>query len=50
VRDVETGQGIDFVYADAVVDLMVSRWTELKSAGRMIDFILTNTLLPEISN
>jgi len=47
---VETGQGIDFVYDDAVVDLVVSRCTELESGGRMIDSILTNTLLPEISN
>ena len=47
---VETGQGIEFVYNDAVVDLVVSRCTELESGGRMIDSILTNTLLPEISN
>ncbi|PKI02983.1 type VI secretion system ATPase TssH [Glaciecola sp. 33A] len=47
---VETGQGIDFVYDDSVVDLVVSRCTELESGGRMIDSILTNTLLPEISN
>jgi type VI secretion system protein VasG len=47
---VETGQGIDFIYDDSVVDLVVSRCTELESGGRMIDSILTNTLLPEISN
>lgn len=47
---VETGQGIEFVYDHAVVDLVVSRCTELESGGRMIDSILTNTLLPEISN
>ncbi|MBL4764866.1 MAG: type VI secretion system ATPase TssH [Colwellia sp.] len=47
---VETGQGIEFIYDDAVVDLVVSRCTELESGGRMIDSILTNTLLPEISN
>jgi type VI secretion system protein VasG len=47
---VETGQGIDFIYDDLVVDLVVSRCTELESGGRMIDSILTNTLLPEISN
>jgi len=33
-----------------VVDLVVSRCTELESGGRMIDAILTNTLLPELSN
>ncbi|MBL4631156.1 MAG: type VI secretion system ATPase TssH, partial [Paraglaciecola sp.] len=49
-KRVETGQGIDFIYDDSVVDLVVSRCTELESGGRMIDSILTNTLLPEISN
>ena len=47
---VETGQGIEFNYDDAVVDLVVGRCTELESGGQMIDSILTNTLLPEISN
>ncbi|MEP1445375.1 MAG: type VI secretion system ATPase TssH [Paraglaciecola sp.] len=47
---VESGQGIDFVYDDSVVDLVVSRCTELESGGRMIDSILTNTLLPEVSH
>jgi type VI secretion system protein VasG len=32
-----------------VVKLIVSRCTELESGGRMIDAILTNTLLPRIS-
>ena len=47
---VETGQGIESIYNDAVVDLVVSRCTELESGARMIDSILTNTVLPEISN
>jgi len=47
---VESGQGIKFTYTDAVVDLVVGRCTELESGGRMIDSILTNTLLPELSN
>jgi type VI secretion system protein VasG len=47
---VETGQGIDFVYDDSMVDLVVSRCTELESGGRMINAILTNYLLPEITN
>ena len=38
-----------FDYDDAVVKLIVSRCTELESGGRMIDAILTNTLLPRIS-
>lgn len=48
-KRVEDGQGIEFNYDDAVVELVVSRCTELESGGRMIDSILTNTLLPEIS-
>ena len=40
---------ITFSYDDAVVDLIASRCTELESGGRMVDAILTPTLLPEIS-
>jgi type VI secretion system protein VasG len=40
---------ISLVYDDAVVDLIASRCTELESGGRMVDAILTQTLLPEIS-
>ena len=40
---------IPFTYDDEVVKLIVSRCTELESGGRMIDAILTNTLLPVIS-
>jgi hypothetical protein len=32
-----------------VVDLIVSRCNEVASGGRMIDAILTNTMLPELS-
>jgi type VI secretion system protein VasG len=38
-----------FTYDEAVVDLIAARCTELESGGRMIDAILTQTLLPEIS-
>ncbi len=38
-----------FTYDDEVVKLIVSRCTELESGGRMIDAILTNTVLPRIS-
>jgi len=40
---------IPFTYAEDVVDLIRSRCTELESGGRMIDSILTNTVLPTIS-
>jgi len=33
-----------------VVKLIANRCTELESGGRMIDSILTNTLLPRISH
>jgi len=36
-------------YDDAVVDLIVSRCRELASGGRMIDAILTTSLLPDLS-
>jgi len=40
---------VPFTFEDAVVKTIVSRCTELESGGRMIDAILTNTLLPSIS-
>ena len=40
---------VPFTYDDDVVKLIASRCTELESGGRMIDTILTNTLLPSIS-
>jgi type VI secretion system protein VasG len=40
---------VPFTFDDDVVKLIASRCTELESGGRMIDAILTNTLLPRIS-
>ena len=40
---------IPFEYGEEVVKLVVSRCTESESGGRMIDAILTNTMLPDIS-
>jgi type VI secretion system protein VasG len=40
---------VQFGYDDAVVQLIASRCTEPESGGRMIDAILTNTMLPAIS-
>jgi type VI secretion system protein VasG len=40
---------IPFRYDDDAVELIVSRCTEVESGGRMIDAILTNTVLPAIS-
>jgi type VI secretion system protein VasG len=41
--------GVPFTYTDDVVQLIRGRCTELESGGRMIDAILTNTVLPKIS-
>jgi len=48
-RRVEERYRVLFEYDDTVVRLVVSRCTESESGGRMIDAILTNTLLPAIS-
>ncbi|QOQ76762.1 type VI secretion system ATPase TssH [Pseudomonas poae] len=40
---------IPFSWSDDVVQLIASRCTELESGGRMIDAILTNSMLPAIS-
>jgi type VI secretion system protein VasG len=47
-RVVET-RGVPFTFDDAVVRLIAARCTEPESGGRMIDAILTNTMLPDIS-
>ncbi len=41
---------IPFEYEDAVIDLVTSRCNEVQSGARMVDAILTHTLLPEISH
>ncbi len=48
-RRIRDNHKVPFTYDDAVVKLIASRCTELESGGRMIDAILTNTMLPRIS-
>ncbi|WP_306392232.1 type VI secretion system ATPase TssH [Telluria beijingensis] len=48
-KRVEARYKIPFTYSDEVVKLVVSRCTEGESGGRMIDAILTNTMLPDVS-
>ncbi|MEX5402661.1 type VI secretion system ATPase TssH [Stenotrophomonas sp. WED208] len=48
-KRVEARYRIPFEYDDSVVELVVSRCTEGESGGRMIDAILTNSMLPAIS-
>ncbi len=40
---------VPFTYDDEVIKLIAERCTEVESGGRMIDAILTNTVLPRIS-
>ncbi|MEI9416346.1 type VI secretion system ATPase TssH [Mesorhizobium sp. Cs1321R2N1] len=39
----------ELVIGEGVLDMIKARCTEIESGGRMIDAILTNTLLPELS-
>ncbi|MCY2996109.1 MAG: type VI secretion system ATPase TssH [Planctomycetota bacterium] len=48
-KRIRANHDIPFTYDDDVVKLIVGRCTELESGGRMIDAILTNTVLPQIS-
>lgn len=48
-KRVESTHKVGFDFDDAVIDLIVSRCTETESGGRMIDAILTNSLLPDMS-
>ena len=49
VRRVADNHGIRLSYGEDVVDHIVARCDEAASGGRMIDAILTNTMLPEMS-
>ena len=48
-KRIADNHGIVFSYDSDVLELIASRCTELDSGGRMIDSILTNTMLPAIS-
>ncbi|TYB84409.1 type VI secretion system ATPase TssH [Oceaniovalibus sp. ACAM 378] len=48
-KRVEAAHGVPFSYTDDVVELITERCQELESGGRMIDAIVTNTMLPDIS-
>jgi len=48
-RRIAENHRIPFEHNDAAIKLIISRCTELESGGRMIDAILTNTVLPRIS-
>ncbi|HRO11421.1 MAG TPA: type VI secretion system ATPase TssH, partial [Amaricoccus sp.] len=48
-RQLMAGHEAELVVEDGVLALIRARCTEVESGGRMIDAILTNTLLPELS-
>jgi type VI secretion system protein VasG len=48
-KRVAENHDIPFEYGDDVVELIVTRCTEAESGGRVVDAILTNTVLPRIS-
>jgi type VI secretion system protein VasG len=48
-KRIEENHAVTFDCDDAVIGLVAKRCTELESGGRMIDAILTNTVLPRIS-
>jgi type VI secretion system protein VasG len=50
VARIGRNHGVQLRYDEEVVKLIAARCTEPESGGRMIDAILTNTVLPRISN
>ena len=48
-RRLEAGHEAELVIGDGLMEVIKARCTEIESGGRMIDAILTNTLLPELS-
>ena len=49
-KRVEANHDVPFTFSDEVVKLVVSRCNEVESGGRVIDALLTNTVLPRISH
>ena len=49
VKRVRGNHDAIFAYSPDVISLVASRCTEVESGGRMIDAILTNTILPRVS-
>ena len=49
VKRVKSGHNATMSYADAVVEHIVSQCNDPDSGGRMIDNIITNSILPDLS-
>ena len=48
-KRIDANHKVRFDYDDAAIKQIIARCTEVESGGRMIDAILTNTVLPTIS-
>ncbi len=48
-KRVQDNHKIPLTYDDAVIDLIISRCSEVETGGRMVEMILTNTVLPTMS-
>ena len=48
-KRVQVNHGVPFTYSETVVEQVVARCNDAESGGRVIDAILTNTVLPTIS-
>ncbi|MDD7972869.1 type VI secretion system ATPase TssH [Roseinatronobacter alkalisoli] len=49
VGRMKAGHGASMVYTDAVLDHIVAQCRDPDSGGRMVDNIITNTILPDLS-
>ena len=49
VTRIEDNHGIPLTYSESVVERIAARCAEVESGARVVDAILTNSLLPEIS-
>jgi len=49
-KRIQENHQVPFTYDDEVVELVQNRCTEVESGARMVDAILSHTLLPEISS
>ena len=47
-KRIKENHAIAFNYDDSVIDLIAQRCTELERGARLVDALITNTLLPEI--
>ncbi len=49
-KRIAENNGVELTYDDAVVDLVAERCTDVQSGARVVDAILTHSLLPSISS